>query len=260
MGYANNQPMQCAISKRGPDRNAAAFTRTELVVILIVLVLVAGVFMLRPQSGPRQKGKRIMCVNNLKQIGTAYRIWENDNGDKLPASISMTNGGWNEFLARTNAGAYCWAYYSFISNEFGQARILTCPADERRPATDSEVIKDNSHLSYFVGVGAMDTKPQSILGGDRNLGPGTVPDPDYGYSPANGMGNDVLIKGPVCWSLKMHSAGNIAGAGNIMLGDGSAQQCTSAGFRQNWQPSAGATTNWPAGHVPSSPSFRVIFP
>ena len=138
--------------------------------------------------------------------------------------------------------------------------MLTCPADERQPVTNFEALKDNSHLSYFVGVNANDTYPQSILAGDRNLGPGTVPDPDYGFSPTNGMGNDVVITGPVCWSLKMHTSGNTAGAGNILLGDGSAQQATSARFRQIWQPSGGVTTNWPAGHVPSSPSFRVIFP
>jgi hypothetical protein len=122
--------------------------------------------------------------------------------------------------------------------------------------------KDNSHPSYFVVASAGDTLPQSILGGDRNLGPGTVPDPEYGFSPTNGMGNDVALQSnsPVSWSLKMHSGGNTAGAANIRLGDGSAQQVNSANFRQNWLPSGGVTTNWPAGRVPSSPSFRVIFP
>jgi hypothetical protein len=46
----------------------------------------------------------------------------------------------------------------------------------------------------------------------------------------------------------------------IILGDGSAQQTTGAGFRQNLQPFFDPTTNWPAGHVPSSPSIRVLFP
>jgi hypothetical protein len=250
----------CMNRTRKPVRNAAAFTRTELLVVILIVLVVGSLLPIGEPSG-RQKAQRIHCVNNLKQIGTAYRIWENDHGDKYPASTSMTNGGWNGFLARTNAGAYCWVYYSIMSKEMGQMpSILACPADERRPAKNFADWKDNSHLSYFVGVGADDTYPQSILGGDRNLGPGTVPDSDYGYSPANGMGNDVVISGPVCWSLKMHSSGNIARAGNILLGDGSAQQVTSAGFRQSWQSYAGVTTNWTAGHVPSSPSFRVIFP
>jgi hypothetical protein len=118
----------------------------------------------------------------------------------------------------------------------------------------------NTNISYFVGVNAADTSPQSILGGDRNLGPGTTPDTQYGFSPSDGRGNDVVINGAVCWSLKMHSHGNAAGAGNILLGDGSAQQATTAGFRQTWQPNASGNTNWAAGRVPSSSSFRLIFP
>jgi hypothetical protein len=151
-----------------------------------------------------------------------------------------------------------------MANELGQSpKLLVCPADERRPAKDFKTdFKDNTHLSYFVGVSANDVFPQSIQGGDRNLGPGTVPDPDYGYSPTNGKGNDVAvpISGPVSWSLKMHSAGNTAGAGNILLGDGSGQQASSGSFNQNWLSQFPPTTNWPASHTPSVPSIRLVFP
>jgi hypothetical protein len=140
-----------------------------------------------------------------------------------------------------------------------------CPSDERLPADNFSNFVSNIHLSYLVGVSADDTYPQSLLGGDRNLGGGTEPDRKYGFSPESGQGNDVAIQtnseaGPVCWSLKIHSAGNTNGAGNILLGDGSAQQCTGAGFRRTWQPNVNPTTNWPVGHVPPSPSTRVLFP
>jgi hypothetical protein len=113
-----------------------------------------------------------------------------------------------------------------------------------------------------VGVSPSDLYPQSIAGGDRNLGPGTKPGPDYGYSPKSGKGNDVAIPitGPVSWSLRMHSAGNSAGAGNILLGDGSAQRCSTAPFNTVWLRNAAPTTNWPIGHIPATPSIRLLFP
>jgi hypothetical protein len=58
----------------------------------------------------------------------------------------------------------------------------------------------------------------------------------------------------------MHSSGNTAGAGNVLLGDGSAQQVSTASFNQQWLPNADPTTNWPAGHVPATPSIRLLFP
>jgi hypothetical protein len=153
-----------------------------------------------------------------------------------------------------------------MSNELGQAPwLLICPYDERKPCADFSNRFDNSDVSYFVGVGANDLFPQSIAGGDRNLGPGLVPTNDYGYSPKNGKGNDVAIptnssKGPVSWSLKMHSRANASGAGSILLGDGSAQLVSTASFNQQWLPNANPTTNWPAGHVPANPSIRLVFP
>jgi hypothetical protein len=45
-----------------------------------------------------------------------------------------------------------------------------------------------------------------------------------------------------------------------LFGDGSAQQVTTASFRKNWLSHADPTTNWPAGHVPASPSILLVFP
>ncbi len=58
----------------------------------------------------------------------------------------------------------------------------------------------------------------------------------------------------------MHSAGITAGGGNILLGDGSAQQVSSASFNHDWLRNATPTTKWPAGHVPATPSIRLVFP
>jgi hypothetical protein len=226
--------MEHVILRKNLSRQTAAFNRLELLVVIVIAFIVILLMLLPTGPRPRQSAPRIHCINNLKQIGTAIRVWENDNGDQLPMASN------------------CWTYYTLLMNNLGgKSSVLTCPADERKPAENNQVLKDNTHLSYFVGVNAVDTDPQSLLGGDRNLGPGIVPAADYGYSPANGTGNDVTITGQVCWSLKMHSQGNIAGAGNILLGDGSAQECTSAALRATWVSNAvSSTTN----------SIHVLFP
>jgi competence protein ComGC len=239
-------------------RREAAFTRRDLVVVIVVLFVLA-LLLIPGLQRANQKSKRISCVCHLKQIGLAYRIWSNDNGDHFPASAPLTNGGWSNFLSRPDASTYGWMNYATMSNEMGQfPRILVCPTDERKPANSFSNLA-NINISYFVAVNANDTYPQSILGGDRNLGPGTTPDSEYGYSPADGRGNDVTITGPVCWSLKMHSRGNAAGAGNILLGDGSAQQVTSGNLNLNWMKNA--FTNTPSSsNATNSRGLLFIFP
>jgi hypothetical protein len=65
----------------------------------------------------------------------------------------------------------------------------------------------------------------------------------------------------VGWSAKLHSAGNIAGAGNIMLGDGSAQQCTSASLRKSWMANAADSGFFDElGGTSASGEIHLIFP
>jgi hypothetical protein len=248
-----------------PGSLQGGFTRLELVVVLLAIAMLIGLVMHSHERGRyREKAIRTRCSSNLKAMGTAERIWANDHGGSLP--------GWQDILKKPNQGALCWTNYAILIKTLGDDPYLfVCPSDERRPATNLIVkgspddhgnadFKDNTTVSYFVGVDANDANPRNILNGDRNLGPGAIPDPNYGYSPANGQGNDVTVpvSGPVSWSLKMHSRGNPRGAGNIVLGDGSVQQVSSSAVSRCFAGSA--TTNWPTGCTPPVPSIRLIFP
>ena len=177
-------------------------------------------------------------------------------------------------LVNADQGANCWTNYTILADALGRSpKLVMCPSDDRVAAADfvtnalpkdlhGQYFQNNSNLAYFVGVSANTKSPRSLLAGDRNLGGGTVPDSDFGFSPASGEGNDVAIAitGPVSWSLKMHSAEKPAGAGNILMGDGSVQQVSSASLNKNWLRNAVPTTNWPSGHIPASPSIRLVFP
>jgi competence protein ComGC len=248
-----------------PIHKSEAFTLIELISVIVVVFLLLWMLVL-PTHHVQAKAPRIHCVSNLKQIGTTHQLWANDHNGHPPALESVTNGGWRELLTNAGQGFISWTNYAIMADEFGNdPKILVCPSDERKPANAFSNFVSNTNLSYFVGVSADGNQPESLLAGDRNLEGGLKPGDAYGFSPESDRGNDVAIQtnskaGPVCWSLKIHSAGNSAGAGNILLADGSAQQVTSGSFRAYWQTNGGLTTNWPAGHVPSSPSFRVLFP
>ena len=140
----------------------------------------------------KQKAQRINCVNNLKQVGTAYRLWANDNGDRYP--LTRKPPPWVAGRTLVNSGIaadpYLFYNYTILQNELGEsAKIVLCPADDRIPNTNfysssadspspttlypAQPAKGtfcNTNVSYWVGPGASDSYPQAILGGDRNLG------------------------------------------------------------------------------------------
>ena len=251
----------------------AALTLIDVIAAIAVLAVLAAILLVSVLRDVRKKEFNWECGRNLEYIGIAYRMWAQEHQGHFPASESVSNGGWKELLTNSDQGSNCWKYYAMMADELTTPRLLFCPFDERSRATafvtnglplDPALIyfKDNTPLSFFLGLGANSNDSSSILAGDRNLGLGAKPGADYGLSPATGKGNDVAIpiSGPVSWSLKMHSAGNAAGAGNILLSDGSVQPVSTSNLNRVWLRNAPPTTNWPAGRVPATPSIRLVFP
>jgi prepilin-type N-terminal cleavage/methylation domain-containing protein len=67
-------------------------TLLEVVVVIFLLALIA-MMELSPSHTKGRLSRRIDCVNNLKEIGLGFRIWEGDNNNQYPLAVSCTNGG-----------------------------------------------------------------------------------------------------------------------------------------------------------------------
>jgi hypothetical protein len=258
--------------KHSISHSKFGFTQVELLVSIFCFLILFGGAILLTRPINHKAATRISCVNNLKQIGIAFRTWAGDNNDKYPSEISQADGGLYEALTNTGSGSNCWKIFNVMSSELGQSPgILLCPSDVRQLHssylnTPSTFFIANTNISYFTGIGANDTLPQTLLAGDRNLAPGLISSNDFGYSHADGSGNDVTLStnstvSPICWSLNMHSQGKPIGGGNILLGDGSVQQVLSKSLRTQIQPFAGASlTNQAGTNILPSGSFRLLFP
>ena len=138
---------------------------TELLVV-ICAVAVMVVLILPMLAAAKRGGGPNHCVNYLKQIGLAFRIWEGDNGGKFPMQVSVTNGGAMELAVRGDVSAI----FRVISNELSTPKVLVCPQDTSRHfATNFTTDLNHQTISYFAGLDAEDKYPQMILSGDDNL-------------------------------------------------------------------------------------------
>jgi len=181
------------------------------VLAIIAAVVVVVLFVLLPYlAKSRHKGGRINCVNNVKQMGLAFRIWAGDNNNKYPMQISTNSGGTMELVADGTV----YPHFNVMSNELSTPKILRCPEDRLRAAVyyfDSGVRDTN--ISFFIGLEADETLPQMWLAGDRNL---TANNQDVKPGLFTFKANKILG-----WSAQLHKHN-----GNLGLADGSAQQIT----------------------------------
>ena len=200
------------------------FTLVGLIIIVAVLAILAAM-LLPALASAKRKSKRIQCVNNLKQCGLAFRIWEGDNGDKYPMAVSTEKGGTMEFTD----GADTFRHFQVMSNELSTPKILVCPADVRVAAVNFVQLK-SKNVSYFVSLDASELNPQRFLDGDRNLNADTAPE------------NGILKVVPgqrLSWTSAMH-----VNQGNLGLADGSVQQVSNAGLREALRHSGNPTNTW----------------
>ena len=104
------------------NQRQRAFTLIEVLAIILVIGVLALIYLPTVARRPYHGASRIGCLNNLKEIGTGYRLWAGDNGDLVPAQQTVVSNGWKDFLTNANQGSNCWMNYAIMANDLGNLR------------------------------------------------------------------------------------------------------------------------------------------
>jgi prepilin-type processing-associated H-X9-DG protein len=192
-------PSRARMRNAGSLLTALVLTAVSAMVVLIVLPAV-----MHAHRHPR--APRINCVNNLKNVGLANRIFATDNSDQFPYTALSNQVAAGELTASV--------YFRWLSNELSTPKILICPSDRARREAADWTNLHATNISYFVGLNADEARPDSILGGDRNLTMGSMR-----LRTGVARGTNLAVLG---WGADIH-----IGQGNILMGDGSVQQLSS---------------------------------
>lgn len=179
-------------------RDCAAFTRKDLLVVvatLMLLLIIAS--MLLPTLGKKRSlPGRIKCINNQKQIGTAFRVFASDNDDRYPLQAPNHPYIYPPGGSRTAAGAVAstvaqpWQVFQSMWNELQTPKILLCPQDAGRIGAAERVINfnglagitneltntslghpsnQNLAVSFAVQALADESRPLALLTIDRKI-------------------------------------------------------------------------------------------
>jgi prepilin-type N-terminal cleavage/methylation domain-containing protein len=276
-------------------KDKKAFTLIELLVVIAVIAILAAL-LLPALAAARRKAQRVSCLSNLRQQGTAFRIWADEHGDTYPMNVPLAQGGGQEFVGSVkgllnatlpaDVAHYSPAYqYYCISKQLAETKVMYCPADTARaacktvfyplPNTDgywscfgpvnpvaSPPLPVTTYyplnMSYFVCGDGQVTMPQSILAGDRNVYDSTAVGPQHMFflnsdgDGTHGIGGgnavSVLFNNWAWTDNDMHLR-----AGNILMGDGSAQQTSSSGLNSILTADVSlASPNFPFFNFPAS--------
>jgi len=116
-------------SRRLPYRFSAccpgsrvAFTLIELLVVIAIIAILAGM-LLPALARAKEKGLRISCMNNLRQISLFMQFYTDENQDVFPAHRNQGLNTADEVPSRTN-----WWGTAIIGYAQSQSNLFRCPS------------------------------------------------------------------------------------------------------------------------------------
>jgi prepilin-type N-terminal cleavage/methylation domain-containing protein len=112
------------------NKKPEGFTLTELLVVIAVVGILAGLLLPALASG-KAKARNSACTSNLRQLGIATRIYAEDNSSRLPSAEILPT---DPISPASPLPRICDALTSCISRASGPdtngVTVFKCPSDK----------------------------------------------------------------------------------------------------------------------------------
>jgi hypothetical protein len=139
---------------------------TGYIGLAISIFILPAALLLPALSKAKERATSINCMNNMKQIGLAYKMWEVDHNGQFPWAVSVAKGGTMELAipGRDNLDPNP-IHFEVLSNQLATPKILVCVSDKTNTVALQFQNLQPNNVSYqlHTGTSVSDANPSQVL-------------------------------------------------------------------------------------------------